>query len=155
MKKLKLLVLSLILLTTVFARSEDSKNDLRKIIEPLNESWVSAIMNDNFEDYISFYAEDAKVMNPFFAPLEGTHAITAYWYNKMARGKHIESVDVKIKDIWKSQNKIYERGSYQIIFKKYENHPRVIYGSYFTIWEEQDNGDYKIKYDISNLDHTL
>jgi ketosteroid isomerase-like protein len=94
-------------------------------------------------------------MMPFLAPLKGKHALTSYWHNRMAKGSVIEDVSVIILDIWSSEKFVYERGSYQITYKKYQNNIKAVHGSYFTVWEKQNDGSLKIKYDIANLDHRI
>ena len=121
----------------------------------MNERFVNSIMEDDLETYLSLYTDDAIVMLPFMSTLNGRNALTVHWHNNMTRGKYIESANVTTLDIWKSGNLIYERGSYQITFVKAENKPRAVYGSYFSIWVKQEDGSYKMKYDISNLDHGL
>ncbi|MDX1701158.1 MAG: DUF4440 domain-containing protein [Melioribacteraceae bacterium] len=130
-----------------------SEDDLREIVNQNNQKFMTSIMEDNLEGYLSCYTDDAIVMLPFMAPIKGKYALTAHWHNNMSRGGLVESADVTTLDIWSSGDLIYERGSYQITFKKHEGKPRVVYGSYFSIWQKQKDGSYKMKYDISNLDH--
>jgi ketosteroid isomerase-like protein len=155
MKKWMAGLLTLLLSTMISAQliSNEEDKKLREIIEPLNEKFVNSIMENNLESYLSLYTEDAVVMLPFMSTLNGRNALTVHWHNKMTRGEYIESANVITLDIWSSGNLIYERGSYQITFKKFENKPRAVYGSYFSVWVKQPDGSYKMKYDISNLDH--
>ena len=156
MSKLHYFLLLTVFTGLMFAKGgAQSEAELREIIEPLNDKFINSILEDDLDSYLSSYTDDAIVMIPFVATIKGKHALTVHWHNNMARGEHVESANVKTLEIWKSGNKIYERGSYQITFKKYENKPRAVYGSYFTIWEKQKDGSYKMKYDISNLDHTI
>lgn len=149
-----LLFLVAILLTASKPINENEK-ELRSIIEPLNEQFINSILEDDLEAFLSSYTDDAVVMIPFMPTINGRHALTVHWHNHMARGKNVGSADVKTLDIWSSGDFIYERGSYQITFKKYKNNIRAVYGSYFTVWEKQEGGSYKMKYDISNLNHKL
>jgi len=150
------LFIVLFLFATMILWGNDEKQNedyLRRIIEPLNEKFIASIQENDLEAYLSLYTDDANIMMPFMPPIKGKHALTAHWHNNMAKGDATASASVTILEIWSSGNLIYERGSYQITFKKYENKPRAIYGSYFTVWKKQDDGSYKIKYDIANLDH--
>jgi ketosteroid isomerase-like protein len=142
---------------TIIAATNVSENEqqLRKIVEPLNEKYINSILDDDLETYLSSFTEDAIVMIPFIPTIEGRHALTVHWHNKMTRGRHVGSVDVETLDIWSSEDLIYERGSYQITFKKYHNNIKAVYGSYFTVWQKQADGSYKMKYDISNLNHKI
>lgn len=155
MKKIKYQIIfsavSIFLLVGNIVGQDEGK--LREIVEPINQKFLTSIIEDDLESYLSCYTDDAIVMLPFMAPIKGRYALTAYWHNNMARGEKIESADVTTLDIWSSGDLIYERGSYQITFKKYEGKPRVVHGSYFSIWKRQKDGSYKMKYDISNLDH--
>lgn len=148
-------LLLLLLISTLYAQLNISQeeNRLRSLIEPLNERYIEAIMDDDLESFLSLYTDDAIVMPPFMSTINGKNALTVHWHNNMTRGKYIESVNVTTLDIWESGDLIYERGSYQITFVKFENKPKAVFGSYFTVWVKQKDGTYKMKYDISNLDH--
>jgi ketosteroid isomerase-like protein len=149
-KFLSILIFLQFLSVTISASNED---DLRNIIEPLNKKFVNSILEEDLAEYLSLYTDDAVVMIPFQPTLNGKNALTVHWHNNMAKGEWVESVNVTTLDIWASGDLIYERGSYQITFKKFENKPRAVYGSYFSVWKKQPDGTYKMKYDISNLNH--
>jgi ketosteroid isomerase-like protein len=155
MKTVPLKMLFMISLLIIFSNNitAQSEEDLREIIEPLNAKFINSILEENLEEYLSIYTEDAVVMIPFVPTLYGRNALTVHWHNNMTKGDFVESVNVTTLDIWASEDLIYERGSYQITFKKYENKPKAVYGSYFSIWKQQSDGSYKMKYDISNLNH--
>lgn len=150
-------IVMLLLISTLYAQLNSSKEEkrLRSIIEPLNEQFVNAIIEDDLETYLSLYTDDAVVMLPFMSTIEGRNALTVHWHNNMTRGEFVESANVTTIDIWESGNLIYERGSYQITFAEFENKPKAVYGSYFSVWVKQEDGSYKMKYDISNLDHGI
>ena len=145
------------LIATLLLFSNDiigqAETELRRIVEQQNQKLITSIMEDDLEGYLSCYTDDAIIMLPFMAPIKGKYAMTAHWHNSMSRGESVESADVTTLDIWSSGDLIYERGSYQITFGKQKGKPRVVYGSYFSIWKKQADGSYKMKYDISNLDH--
>ncbi len=150
-----LLVFMSAILLTASKPINDNEKELRSIIEPLNKKFINSILEDDLEAFLSSYTDDAVVMIPFIPTINGRHALTVHWHNHMTRGKNVGSADVETLDIWSSGDFIYERGSYQITFKKYKNNIRAVYGSYFTVWEKQEDGSYKMKYDISNLNHKL
>ena len=141
------------LLTPMIMNTAQNEEELRDIIEPLNEKYINSILEDDLESYLSLFTDDATVMLPFSPTIKGKHALTVNWHNNMSRGDFVESTNVTILEVWASGDLMYERGSYQITFKKSENNPKAVYGSYFTIWKKQNDGSYKIKYDISNLNH--
>ena len=149
----KMLFMISLLLTFTNTVSGQNEEELRKIIEPLNEKFVNSILGEDLNGYLSVYTNDAVVMIPFMPTLYGKNALTVHWHNNMAKGDEVESINVTTLEVWASGDLIYERGSYQITFKNYENKPKAVYGSYFSIWRKQSDGSYKMKYDISNLNH--
>lgn len=130
-----------------------SEKELRQKIDFLNQKFITSIIEDDVDSFVSTYTDDAVVMLPFQAPLKGKHALITHFHNNMATGAKIESADVIILDIWASGQFIYERGSYQITYKRRPNNIKAINGSYFSVWKKQPDGSYKIKFDIANLDH--
>ena len=157
MNKLLTAIIKLLLVSTLSAHLNSSKDEkrLRSIIEPLNEKLINSIMEDDLETYLSLYTDDAVIMLPFISTINGRNALTVHWHNNMAKGKYIESATTTTIDIWEAGNLIYERGQYQITYVKIENKPRAIYGSYFSIWAKQNDGTYKMKNDIANLDYEI
>ena len=150
-----LLVFIAFVILTAGAPENGTEKELRNIIEPLNEKYINSIMEDDLAKFLSLFTDDATVMNPFQPTMKGKHALTTHWYTNMSRGDATASADVQILDIWSSGNLIYERGSYQITFNQHKSKIISVHGSYFTVWEKQEDGSYKIKYDIANLNHKL
>ena len=135
---------------TINAQSE---SELRQTVEYLNQKFVNSIIDEDLDEYLSMYTDDAVIMIPFTPTVNGKNALTVHWHNNMAKGDLVESVNVTTLDVWASEDLIYERGSYQITFKEYKDKIKAIHGSYFTVWQKQSDGSYKMKYDISNLNH--
>ena len=56
-------------------------------------------------------------------------------------------------DIWECEKFVYERGKFGMSVSS-KDHPKPLayHGSYFTIWQKENDGSLKIKYVIWNLD---
>ena len=158
MKKKYLYTIVLLIMLTLFAGTNNQdKDDVEKLksqIEKLNDKFIKANVDEDLESYLSIYTDDAIVMPPFSPMLEGQEALIEAWYKKQREGVKALSGKATILEIWTSEDRVYERGSFAIHFsKKGLSQTYNVYGSYFSIWEKQEDGSLKMKYDISNLDH--
>lgn len=158
MKKKYLYPILLLITLAVFAATNDQQKDeiekFKTQIEKLNNKFIKANVEEDLDSYLSVYTKDAIVMLPFHPMIEGHEGLIEGWYKKLNDGVKTISGKATTLEVWTSDNLVYERGSFAIHFKKRGvSHPYNVYGSYFSIWEKQNDGSLKMKYDISNLDH--
>lgn len=151
-----LLIISALILSGSSFKNDEDIDEIKKEIEKLNIQFCNSWINDDLESYLSIYTDDAVVMPPFSPIRKGKQALRRGWEKQRAEGVKYLSASTTILELWTSGNMVYERGSYGITLKpKNSNQPYSIYGSYFSIWVKQNDGSYKMKYDISNLDHNI
>jgi ketosteroid isomerase-like protein len=150
-----LITMLLFLSGSSLQKGEDEDiEEVRKAIEELNAKFINSCIDNDLEVYLSLYADDAIVMPPFHPAIKGKQELINGWHKQRMDGTKFLSATATILEIWTSENMVYERGSFGMtLTTKHSSKPYSIYGSYFTIWQKQSDGTYKIKYDISNLDH--
>jgi ketosteroid isomerase-like protein len=157
MKKLlyySILITMLLFLGASSLQKGEDIEEVRKTIESLNTKFINSFIENDLESYLSLYTDDAIVMPPFQPTIRGKHELIKSWEKQRIEGMNCLSGSATILGIWTSENMVYERGSFGItLTTKHSSKPYSVYGSYFTIWQKQSDGTYKIKYDISNLDH--
>jgi hypothetical protein len=55
--------------------------------------------------------------------------------------------------MWECGEMVYEIGTFGMsLVSKDSPKPIAYYGSYFHVWQKQSDGNYKLKYMMSNLD---
>ena len=93
-------------------------------------------------------------MMPFYPVIKGKKELKRVFDKARQMGEKIHSMTGNSLDVWGCGDLIYERGT--VGFSSSTNeapHPMAHIGSFFTIWQKQDDGSYKVKYFIWNLDY--
>jgi ketosteroid isomerase-like protein len=151
-----LFVMVMLFLTSSTIQMDEELKQIKNTIELLNEKYCNAWINEDLATYLSLYTDDAVVMPPYSPAIKGKSALTVSWNNQFNSGLRYLSAKTTTLDIWFSDDMVYERGSYLITMNVKENkRPVSVSGSYFSVWQKQEDGSYKMKYDISNLDHGI
>lgn len=127
--------------------------DFKKKIEEINSNIEKLVLAGNYNDILPYYTDDVIISPDFHSSIKGKEAIrVAYEKNKKIKLKH-HSFSGTSEDIWECEKFIYERGKFGMSLSS-KDHPKPLayYGSYFTIWQKEDDESLKIKYVIWNLD---
>lgn len=125
---------------------------LKAEIDSINGILDKAMLSGNFEAMLPYYTDDIIVSPGLNPTVKGKAAVKEGYEKNRKEGVKYHSFSGTIEDIWESGDKIYERGTYGMSCS-YKDHPKPIayYGSYFTIWQKEQDGSLKIKYVIWNL----
>ena len=101
---------------------------------------------------LPYYAEDIIVSPGLNPTAKGKTAIKESYEKNRKDGVKYHSFSGTTEEIWECGDRVYERGTFGMSFS-YKDHPKPIgyYGSYFTIWQREEDGSLKIKYVIWNL----
>jgi len=127
-------------------------NTLQEKIENINSILNKAMLSGDYETMLQYYADDIIVSPGLHPTVKGKAAIKqSYEENRKMKVKY-HSFDGTIEEIWESDDKVYERGTFGTSLS-YKDHPKPLayYGSYFTIWQKEKDESLKIKYVIWNL----
>ena len=139
--------------TTSNSKVSDKTQNIKEKIKRINSDLERLVLAGNYNDLLPFYTEDI-IIDPGFQPsIKGKEAIrVAYEKNKKIGLKH-HSFSGTPEDIWECEKFVYERGKFGMSLSS-KDHPKPLayYGSYFTIWQKENDELLKIKYVIWNLD---
>jgi ketosteroid isomerase-like protein len=125
---------------------------LKAEIDSINNILDKAMLRDNFEAMLPYYAEDIIISPGLNPTAKGKTAIKESYEKNRKDGVKYHSFSGTTEEIWECGDRVYERGTFGMSFS-YKDHPKPIgyYGSYFTIWQREEDGSLKIKYVIWNL----
>lgn len=151
-----LVILMSFFLSASLTQKADDIEKLKKNIEKLQKKYCKAAMERDMETYLSLYTDDVVIMPPFSPIIRGKEGLKAEWYKNLREGVSFHSASVSLSEVWQSEGMVYERGTFHIVISS-NNIPKPmdLYGSYFTIWEMQKDGNFLMKYNISNYDHDI
>jgi ketosteroid isomerase-like protein len=166
MRKLKIMTCSLLccmvlsLISCDLAKDNKQKKDETSnsgrpdtTLQGINRQIETAVYNNDYDTILKFYADDAVIASDFKPMLKGKNAIRESILEQKKDGSRINSFHAKADKMWGCNNNIYEYGTYGLsITSNVTKHPYAFSGSYFMIWERQNDKSYLIKYMISNLD---
>jgi len=155
MKKIATLIIGALLISLVSPLA-GFENDIfyRKILEPYGLKMKQLSLDGDYEQLIEFYDESVTLMAPMEPPHHGPAAIRRDLQELKKNRHRYHSIDGKVLNVWGCGEDIYERGTFSVSFStKDQPKPQAIYGSYFTIWRRQEDGSYKIKFTMWNLDY--
>jgi uncharacterized protein (TIGR02246 family) len=124
-----------------------------KAIKALNDSMITAFNSSDAAAVAATYADDAVMMDPNEAAIEGRQAIQAAYE---ARSKERESEGVAVTyaftplEIQVAGDWAYDRGNYTVTVTPKSGKPMERSNKYLTIYRRQPDGSWKIYRDISN-----
>ena len=127
--------------------------DLKEKLEKINSEIEELMLAGNYDALMPYYTDDV-VISPGFEPsVKGKEAIREAYEKNEKRGIKYHSFSGAPEEIWESGKFVYDRGTFGLaVSAKDYPKPVAYYGSYFTIWQKEDNGSLKVKYLIWNLD---
>jgi len=149
---MKNLFLLLIIFSAVFAENRKEQEAL-DILAPVHKEFMEMVKNNRHMQALKHYDKNIINMAPFRPPIQGIQEMREMTKKAIDEGVEYHSISSEVLDIWKCNDMIYERGTLAFTQSTYA-HPKheAYYGSYFTIWKKQNNGTWKMRYTIMNLD---
>lgn len=133
----------------------DQEAEAEKLME-LSREWADAVQSKDVEKMLSYWADDAIVMSPNEAAVEGIESLRGM----VERSMKIEGFEIN----WEPQEAyVSESGDLgYVIIKNYMTMPvdtlgntRTVFNKGVEIWKKQDNGAWKNVIDISNSDPSI
>jgi len=157
--KMKTIVAKILFFTIVFLLldtpiiAQQNLQQIKKNLEDVNRIINKAMIDSDYETILTYYTDDIVMMPNFSPALKGKDAINDQYKKNKKNGVKIFSFTGTIEDLWICGDHVYERGTYGLAAGSKEiTHPVAYYGSYFQIWQKQQDDSYKIKFVIWNLD---
>jgi uncharacterized protein (TIGR02246 family) len=124
---------------------------VRQAIEAANAKAMDAINRGDTATALANYAEDAVVMQPGMAMMNGRAAISQGFAGLMAQFTP-SNMKFTTSDVVVSGDLAVETGQYEMTLTPKGGKPMNDKGKYLTIWRRQADGSWKIIRDINNSD---
>lgn len=151
---LKKIVLAIFLLSVIV--HAESLEQIEKELKRIGEEVQDAILKGDLYLQLKYYADDAIIMPDFHPMVKGKRGLKQLLDENRMHGTVYHTFNGNTTKLWTCGKKIFVQGVFSTsISNKYDNKPIAINGSYFTIWERQDDGKLLITHDMWNLDHPI
>lgn len=131
----------------------DNQEDLKATIESINAKLNKAMLEGDFETMLAYHIDDVVCMPNYTEMIKGKKALKKYMEEDRKSGIKFSSFSSTIMDIWSCGDLVYEMGTYGMsIIIPDMSRPFADKGKYFTVWQKQSDGSYKVKFTIWNTD---
>ena len=131
--------------------AEPNVGEIRSAIDAANQRSVAAMMAGDAAGAMGNYADDATVMMPMTATMNGRAAIEAGMKGMMDMMK-FNDVKFTTTDVIAAGDLAIETGKYAMTTTMKGAKPVSDSGKYLTVWKRQADGNWKIIRDINNTD---
>jgi uncharacterized protein (TIGR02246 family) len=123
-----------------------------KAIRAVEADFARAVAAKDLEKGLSFYAEDAVMLNQNEPIAAGKTAIRASWTRMLAMPDMALTWAVDKVEVAKSGDVAYDYGSYNMGFTGPSGKKVSDRGKYATIWKKQADGSWRAVLDMANTD---
>ena len=135
----------------VFSQDMD---EMKKNIEEWNSRISEAMLKGDNEKILSFYADDIISMPSYPPMLEGKEALKNSIMMSANSGNKFTKFQMTSKKLLSQGNLLVDIGTYELSMDiQGMDEPYNDIGKYVTIYEKQDDGNWKIKVDTWNSDN--
>lgn len=144
-------VLSLVVSSALLSCAAPQKMDIaavRKMIEEESDKWMEAYNRGDAAAVAAMYADDAKVLPPNIAMVQGRTGIQEFWSGAMQMG--LKDVRLTTVDVGGSGDTAYEIGNYSVTIQPEGGEGIRDSGKYVVVWKRQSDRTWKLVVDIWN-----
>lgn len=149
---LKVVLLScFLIIPSVNISAQDDMSSVRSTIEALNQEMAAAMVAGEYAGMNKFYTEDVISLPDFEPAIRGLDNIMEKAKKDMEAGFKVLSADFKTTDVFGSGDLAVEVGEWTMKMEIPEmENPWEDTGKYVTLWQKQDDGNWKIKVETWN-----
>jgi ketosteroid isomerase-like protein len=131
---------------TLLAEKNQKLEEIGKLLE-------KAMIDGDYKTILEYYTDDVIIMPGLNPAIKGISALKNAYEKNKRKGIKYHSFTANAKKRWQCGNEIFSMGTFGMaVSSKETSQPKAYYGSYFQIWQEYEDGSFKIKYNIWNLD---
>jgi len=152
MKKITVLTVIFTSLFFVNLSAQKDMSNLKPEIKKINNKMISAMMNNNNDEIMNFYAEDAISLPSYQPMMKGMKALKENMKKSQQSGMKMKEFTIDTKEIFGTDNLVYEIGTYKMSMEMPNmKEPFKDEGKYLTVWQKI-GGNWKIKVETWNTD---
>ena len=135
------------------AKTQDDQTvDFKTRLEAVNRVLEKAALSGEYETVLRYYTDDVVLAPEFHHVVRGKTAVRGLYQKMRELGVRYHSFNASAEEISVCGRDVIEYGTFGLsISYREKRRPAAYTGSYCTIWEEQEDGSYLMKYVISNL----
>jgi len=136
-----------------FSQAQDLSEEKKQKLDEIEVLLEKAMIDGDYETILKYYDDNIIIMPGFDPAIRGINALNKAYEKNKRKGIKYHSFTRNVEKRWMCGNEIFEMDSFGMaISSKETSQPKAYYGSYFQIWQECEDGSFKIKYNIWNLD---
>lgn len=126
----------------------------REKIEILKRERQNAAFEHDYKKALTFFTDDVLILPGLQPPIEGKAQLKKMYEQDEKNGVTFHAIGDNVQADWLCGEDYYERGTWSMSVTSNQNDkPAAFLGSYFQIWQKQNDGSYKIKFNIWKLNH--
>ena len=153
MKRFSTIIIVLAFFVTSINLFSQTREEMLKKVEGWNKQFSAAMISNDKEKMLSFYADDSYSLPSYTPMLVGKKAIGNSMNIDENSGIKILSFKFNTKDLWVNDDQMCEVGTYDLSMSTGDTGSLTYdHGKYLTIYQKQKDGSWKIKADMWNTD---
>jgi uncharacterized protein (TIGR02246 family) len=117
---------------------------VRSALEAINAQHVDAFNQGDVATFAQVYTEDARILPPGMAPIEGRAQIQEFWTGG-AQQMGMRDLELTTDEVQVAGDHAFEQGRFQFM-----TNGGPAQGKYLVVWQKQPDGSWKWHRDIWN-----
>jgi uncharacterized protein (TIGR02246 family) len=143
-----LAVLALIGFMVAPAAAQSAKDSIEAALVTFEEAYNSG----DAAAVAALYTEDAALLPPDMARMDGKEAVQSFWQGAMDSG--LENLRLETVEVEESGDIAYEVGNFTLAVPSQDGAPADVNGKYIVVWKKGPDGTWRLHRDIWNTDPT-
>jgi len=136
-----------------FSQAQDLSAEKKQKLDEIGNLLDKAMIDGDYDLILEYYSDDVIIMPSFNPAIKGINGLKNAYEKNKRKGIKYHSFTGTVEKRWICGDQIFEIGTFGMALSSKEtSQPKAYYGSYFQIWQEYEDGSFKIKYSIWNLD---
>jgi uncharacterized protein (TIGR02246 family) len=137
-------------LTVILAHTSALAEGAKEAIEQTAIAWETAFNAGDGKAVAELYTEDAALLPPDGARVDGRAAIGEFWQGAIDSG--LADADLEVVEVTESGDLAYEVGAFSLSAPGADGARATVAGKYVIVWQRGDDGTWRLHRDIWNMD---